>query len=109
MIVSDFCDHKAWFACTDAAIAHNDEWLLKFTAELQNLVYKVAPSVGNFVLVRFDTPETARSAYDYLLSQGVIGRMMGGYGLPESLRFTIGLESELKRVIDSLAAPRKSL
>ena len=94
---------------TDAAIAHNDEWLLKFTAELQNLGYEVAPSVGNFVLVCFVTPETARSAYDYLLSQGVIGRMMGGYGLPESLRFTIGLESELKRVIDSLAAHRKSL
>jgi len=94
---------------TDAAIAHNDEWLLKFTVELQNLGYEVAPSVGNFVLVRFDTPETARSAYDYLLSQGIIGRMMGGYGLPESLRFTIGLESELKRVIDSLVAHRKSL
>ena len=94
---------------TDAAIAHNDEWLLKFTVELQNLGYEVAPSVGNFVLVRFDTPEIARSAYDYLLSQGVIGRMMGGYGLPESLRFTIGLESELKRVIDSLVAHRKSL
>ena len=72
---------------TDAAIAHNDEWLLKFTVELQNLGYEVAPSVGNFVLVRFDTPEIARSAYDYLLSHGVIGRMMGGYGLPESLRF----------------------
>jgi len=34
--------------------------------------------------------------------------MMGGYGLPDSLRITIGLESELKVVIDSLAAHRRS-
>ena len=94
---------------TDAAIAHNDEWLPKFTAELQNLGYEVAPSVGNFVLVRFDSSKVARSAYDYLLSRGVITRMMGGYGLPESLRFTIGLGSELEKVIDDLSAYRKSL
>jgi histidinol-phosphate aminotransferase len=34
---------------TDAAVAHNDEWLPRFTAELQDLGLEVAPSVGNFV------------------------------------------------------------
>ncbi|MEL0018531.1 MAG: histidinol-phosphate transaminase [Rickettsiales bacterium] len=93
---------------TDAAIAHNDEWLPKFTAELQNLGLEVAPSVGNFVLARFGDADAARAAYEYLLSCGIITRMMGGYGLPDSLRITIGLESELKVVIDSLAAHRRS-
>lgn len=88
---------------TDAAVAHNDEWLPRFTGELQSLGLDVAPSVGNFVLVRFADPATAKSAYDHLLSRGVITRMMGGYGLPESLRVTIGLEHELRAVIDGLA------
>lgn len=92
---------------TDAAIAHNDTWLPRFTAELQNLGLEVAPSVGNFVLVRFADPAAAQSAYDHLLSCGVITRMMGGYGLPESLRITVGLETELTAVIDSLSAHRK--
>jgi histidinol-phosphate aminotransferase len=60
-------------------------------------------------LVRFDSSKVARSAYDYLLSRGVITRMMGGYGLPDSLRFTIGLGSELEKVIDDLSAYRKLL
>jgi histidinol-phosphate aminotransferase len=49
----------------------------------------------------------AQSAYDHLLSRGVITRMMGGYGLPDGLRVTIGLESELKAIIDGLAEHRK--
>ena len=94
---------------TDAAVAHNDEWLPKFTSELQNLGFEVAPSAGNFVLVRFDSTKIALSAYDYLLSRGVIARMMGGYGLPECLRFTIGLGSDLEKVIDDLSGYRESL
>jgi histidinol-phosphate aminotransferase len=92
---------------TDAAIAHNDEWLPRFTAELQGLGLEVAPSVGNFVLIRFGEAVRAQSAYDHLLSRGVITRMMGGYRLPDSLRVTIGLKSELKTVIDGLAEHRK--
>lgn len=94
---------------TDAAVAHNDEWLPRFTADLRELGLEVAPSVGNFVLVRFGDVERAQSAYDHLLKSGVITRMMGGYGLPDSLRITVGLESELRAVLDSLAAHRKSV
>ena len=92
---------------TDAAVAHNDEWLPRFTAELQDLGLEVAPSVGNFVLVQFGEVARAQSAYDHLLSRGIITRMMGGYGLPDGLRVTIGLESELKAIIDGLAEHRK--
>ena len=64
---------------------------------------EVPPSVGNFVLVRFGTAERAQSAYDHLMKCGVITRMMGGYGLPDSLRITVGLGPELKAVLDGLS------
>ena len=32
----------------------------------------------------------------------MITRLMGGYGLPDSLRITIGLEAELKTVLDEM-------
>ena len=92
---------------TDAAISHNDKWLPGFTNELREFGLKVAPSVGNFVLVRFGSPEIASSTYKFLLRRGVITRQMGGYGLPDSLRITIGLEKELKAVLDGLVAYRE--
>jgi len=88
---------------TDAAIAHNDKWLPKFAADLKTIGLDVAPSVGNFVLVRFGSEMRAKLAYEHLLRRGVITRMMGGYGLADSLRVTIGLEGELKAVLDGLA------
>ena len=88
---------------TDAVVAHNDEWLPRFTNELKGLGLEVPPSVGNFVLVRFGTAERAQSAYDHLMKCGVITRMMGGYGLPDSLRITVGLGPELKAVLDGLS------
>ena len=93
---------------TDAVIAHNDEWLPRFTDELKGLGLEVPPSVGNFVLVRFGTAERAQSAYDRLMNCGVITRMMGGYGLPDSLRITVGLEPELKVVLDGLLEHEKA-
>jgi histidinol-phosphate aminotransferase len=92
----------------DEGVAHNDRWLPWLTDELTSLGLTVAPSVGNFVLVRFDDAESAGSAYEFMLSRGVITRAMGGYGLPDSLRITVGLESEVKAVVDAVAAHRKS-
>ena len=37
-----------------------------------------------------------------LLQQGVIVRPIGGYGLPNHLRVTIGLETENARFLDAL-------
>ncbi|MFN0264901.1 pyridoxal phosphate-dependent aminotransferase [Tepidamorphus sp. 3E244] len=79
-------------AWSDAAVAHNEEWLPKVTGELEALGLGVTPSVGNFILIEF--PETAgRTAADadkHLVSQGIFLRRMDGYGLPRCLRMTIG-------------------
>ncbi|WP_233243651.1 histidinol-phosphate transaminase [Bacterioplanes sanyensis] len=57
------------------------------------------PSVGNFLCVRLDNAKTVNAA---LLQRGVIVRALGGYGMPEYLRISIGTEAENKRFIDML-------
>ena len=61
------------------------------------------PSVGNFVSVSFGSKERAAAANDWLMKDGLIPRMIAGYGLPEFLRITIGTEKEMKLVQASLA------
>jgi histidinol-phosphate aminotransferase len=51
---------------------------------------QVTPSVGNFVLAHFK-PGQAQAADAALRKRGYILRAMKGYGLPDALRFTIGL------------------
>ncbi|HUC63567.1 MAG TPA: histidinol-phosphate transaminase [Alphaproteobacteria bacterium] len=89
-----------------AARANNDRWLPWTTAELRKLGLEVAPSVGNFILVRFpDEPtKNADAANEYLLARGIIVRKVAAYKLPHSLRITIGREDEMRAVVAALAA-----
>ncbi|HEX8987743.1 MAG TPA: histidinol-phosphate transaminase [Rhodocyclaceae bacterium] len=57
------------------------------------------PSHGNFVTVAL--PDAA-GANARLLKQGVIVRPIGGYGMPNHLRVTIGLETENARFLAAL-------
>jgi histidinol-phosphate aminotransferase len=92
-------------AHTDRARTHNDEWLPWLTDELTALGLTVAPSVGNFVLVRFpgNGVRDAKSALAHLNARGIIPRAVAGYGLPDCLRFTIGKGPEMQAVVDALA------
>ena len=64
----------------------------------------VHPAQTNFLLVEFgpDTPQIEAA----LLQQGVVVRPMGGYGLPECLRITVGDEGENRRLLQALDAAR---
>ena len=88
----------------DRARSHNDIWLPKFTAGLEALGLEVAPSVANFVLVRFPDGEKhgAAAADKFLNARGIIPRAVANYGLPEHLRFTVGLQSEVEAVLAAL-------
>jgi histidinol-phosphate aminotransferase len=90
-------------AHTDASRTNNDIWLPWLSAGLSQLGLKPLPSVGNFVLVGFGSKERAAAANDWMMNDGLIPRMVAGYGLPEHLRITIGTESEVRAVQDSLA------
>jgi histidinol-phosphate aminotransferase len=65
------------------------------------------PSSGNFVSVAVpragDVPR-AGAVFESLLRQGVIVRPVGGYGLPDHLRVTVGLRAENERFLAALAA-----
>jgi histidinol-phosphate aminotransferase len=93
-------------AHVDAARSHNDIWLPRVTEALRKLGLAVAPSVGNFILVRFpDQPaRNADAATAFLAKRGIIPRKMGGYKLPHSLRITIGTEEEMRALVDALTA-----
>ena len=45
----------------------------------------------------------AAGANDYLNTKGIIVRAVGGYGLPDCLRITIGTEDQNRAVIDALS------
>ena len=91
-------------ASLDAAKAHNDKWLSWITAELRDMGLTVGDSAGNFVLIRFPrTSDRDASAADaFLKARGIILRAMGGYGLADSLRMTIGTEEEMRLVAATL-------
>jgi histidinol-phosphate aminotransferase len=90
-------------AHTDASRTNNDIWLPWLSAEMGKLGLKPLPSVGNFVTVGFGAKERAAAANDWLMNDGLIPRLVAGYGLPEHLRITIGTEDECKAVRESLA------
>jgi histidinol-phosphate aminotransferase len=59
------------------------------------------PSCANFITFR--VPE-ANAVYQKLLRRGVIVRPIGGYGMPEHLRVTVGTPKENGRFLDALKA-----
>lgn len=80
--------------------AANAEQRERLRAGLQKLGLFVFPSQGNFVLVDFARP--AKPIEDALLRRGVIVRPMGGYGLPNCLRITVGLPQENDELLEAL-------
>lgn len=86
--------------------AHNREWRSWLSGRMKELGLVVTPSVGNFLLVDFPAQEgrNAVAADTFLQSRGVICRRVESYGLPDSLRITIGRDSEMHAVADALSS-----
>ncbi len=88
------------------AAAHNARWLPWLAEEIAKLGIDVAPSVGNFLLLRFPatTGKTAADADRYLSARGYVLRAGQAYGLPDCLRMTVGVEEANRGVVAALAA-----
>ncbi len=89
----------------EKAVEHNDRWLAWTSDQLRKLGLEVTPSVGNFILIHFPNEKgrTAAEADDFLMERGYVLRAVKGYGLPDSLRMTIGGEEANRGVVAALA------
>lgn len=90
---------------TDKSRAHNEAWRDWTAEKVAGLGFETTDSAGNFVLIRFPgkTGGDATAADAHLRADGIIVRRMGGYGLPDWLRVSIGAEDEMRAFVDSLA------
>ena len=88
----------------ERAQRHNSKWRPWLETEISKLGLDVTPSIANFILINF--PENgevnAEAADAYLKSQGVIVRRVAGYGLPNSLRMTVGTEDDNRQTVSLL-------
>lgn len=81
---------------------HNAKWRDWLTARLDGNRMRVLPSQGNFVLVLFPDSQTASVANAALLDNGLVVREMGGYGISNGLRISIGSGEAMEAVADCL-------
>jgi len=86
------------------SVAHNEEWVNWLRQQIGGLGLEVTPSVCNFVLVHFpQTPgKTAAEADAFLTAKGLITRPVQPYGLPDSLRVTVGKADENRTLVEAL-------
>jgi histidinol-phosphate aminotransferase len=66
--------------------------------ELAALGIETWPSEANFLLAK-----PGPGTYERLLREGIIVRPLGGFGMPEHVRITIGLPEENERLVKALA------
>lgn len=91
-------------AFVETAISYNQHWREKVTKDLGAIGLKVTPSAANFVLIHFPDTDGKRAtdADAFLTSRGYILRAVRAYGLPHSLRMTIGPAEANEGVIAAL-------
>lgn len=69
---------------------------------LRQLGLNTPESHGNFILIRFADGDQAEAALQAMNAGRVIPRRVEGYGLPESLRVTVGTAEENDAVVQAL-------
>ncbi|WP_404399262.1 histidinol-phosphate transaminase [Idiomarina seosinensis] len=82
------------------AVRVNQQGMQQLTEFCQQNGYNYIPSYGNFLTI--EVGPDAGEIYQKLLHQGVIVRPVGGYGLPNHLRVSIGLPEENQAFIDAM-------
>lgn len=87
-------------AHVSASVQLNQAGLRQLSEACQARGLAFIPSVGNFLSI--DVGRLAGPVYDALLREGVIVRPIGGYGMPQHLRVTIGTAHDNQRFIEAL-------
>ncbi|MCG6883203.1 MAG: histidinol-phosphate transaminase [Silicimonas sp.] len=82
--------------------AENASERRKLTEALAGLGIHSDRSEANFLLARFRDEAEAAACEAHLRSDGILVRKVGGYGLPNALRITVGSAADNLRVIASV-------
>ncbi|MCV6587277.1 MAG: histidinol-phosphate transaminase [Marinibacterium sp.] len=101
-------------AAAIAALEDRDytAFCLDETARLRSLLADGLAELGvpsdtsctNFILARFASEDEANACDTVLQGRGILVRRVGGYGLPDCLRITVGDEDSCRRVIEGVRA-----
>ena len=83
------------------SLVENAKGLQILEKTCQQLKLRYVPSKGNFLLIDFE--QDAAPIYMDLLKQGIITRPVANYGLPNSLRITIGTQAQMLRLQQAMA------
>jgi histidinol-phosphate aminotransferase len=101
-VVTAALQEDGWLPARVAAIHAERE---RLAAGLRAAGWSPGPSVTNFLLVPFGTPERARAAAEALLRQGLVPRTFSaGHSLADHLRLTVRSPGEDDRLIEAAAA-----
>ena len=82
----------------------NNQGMIQLVNGMSSLGLQSIPSIANFLSVDLQKP--AFPVFEKMLQRGVLVRPIANYGMPNHLRFTIGLEEENSK---ALVALEKSL
>jgi histidinol-phosphate aminotransferase len=88
----------------DMSAQHNAKWLPWLVENIRAAGWRADDSAANFVLIHFPNVKgkTAAEADDFLKRRGLILRRMEAYGLPDSLRLTVGDAEPNRLVVEAL-------
>jgi histidinol-phosphate aminotransferase len=81
---------------------HTIQWREKLFDHLMGLGFQPYPSKANFVLVGVHSAQHAKDMFNYLDSKNILIRPMAGYGLPDCVRISVGMENEMKALFKAL-------
>jgi histidinol-phosphate aminotransferase len=84
-----------------ASRAANRSGMRQLRQGLDELGLRYLPSMANFLCI--NVGRSGQEVFQQLLTKGVIVRTVGGYGLPDFIRVTIGTEQENQRFITALS------
>jgi len=80
------------------SIENNDAGKQFLYRELRAIGLEYTPTYGNFILTHF--PQAAQDIFLQVQKKGIITRTVLEYGLPNSLRITIGTPQQNKRLVE---------
>ncbi len=86
--------------------AHNETELERVSQAIEAAGFTTYPSVGNFILIRFEDRDGRRStdADTFLRARGIVIRDVNVYGLPDCLRLSLGTKPANDEVIEAFEA-----